>query len=539
MSQHTRASTPPPARAAWKKLLQHQTLIKKQHLRELFTADPGRAQRYIIRLKGLYVDFSRHFITDETIHLLTELATESGLSTRIKELFSGANVNTSEQRPALHTALRMPRGASLTVNGEDVCLSVHHELDRMESFVTRLHAGDIRGYSGKSLSTIVNIGIGGSDLGPRLACEALKFYHHPGIKVLFLANIDPRELDDVLEQISHEQTLFIVSSKSFSTQETLTNARTIKAWLTAQGCTDLAKHFAAITAHPEAAQNSGIEFSYTFRFREWVGGRYSLWSAIGLPLAAAIGMENFRSLLSGAHEIDQHFQSAPFHSNLPVILGLLDIWYINFFNSSTLAVIPYEQGLERLAPYLAQLFMESNGKNVNLLHEPVNYSTGAVVWGGVGTNAQHAFMQLLHQGTHLIPVDLLAGKRGHKGEKPEPRQILLANCIAQGQTLMEGTPRENPAVDTFRMIPGNKPSTTLIYDQLTPQTLGKLLALYEHRTFVQAAIWNTNPFDQWGVELGKKIAVKIKNELVSGDLDQTDDSSTRNLIQYCLSGQES
>lgn len=507
----------------WLELLQHQKRISSLHMRDMFADDPDRANRFSIKLDNLYIDYSRHRITTETLELLFALADQSDLKKQIDELFGGSIVNVSEQRAALHTTLRSPD------NKTDICKLVHNELSHMEQFVNQLHAGEIKGYSGKPIDTLVNIGVGGSDLGPRMACEALKDFKISEIKFHFVANIDANEIKTALSDSNPETTLFIVSSKSFSTEETLTNAKTARRWLIEHGCNHPEKHFIAVTADVSAAEKYGVPSDNIFRIWDWVGGRYSVWSAIGLPVAASTGMDNFRQFLAGAHVMDEHFRSTPKAKNIPVILGLLDIWYINFFNAVTHAVIPYDQSLQILPAYLSQLMMESNGKNVDQAGSPVEYNTGAIIWGNTGTNAQHTFMQLLHQGTHLIPVDLLVGLKNDE-QLPEHQDILVTNCIAQGEALMAG----NADAQGHKAISGNKPSTTIMYDQLTPYTLGMLLAMYEHRAFVQAAIWNINPFDQWGVELGKKFSASIKNELQEQNTETTHDSSTTSLINHYL-----
>ena len=514
---------------AWQKLLQHQRDIYSTQMRDMFAADPGRTDKFSIELEQLYIDYSKHRISIETLDLLFALADQSDLKKQIDELFNGSKINVSEQRAALHTALRAPAGSTIKSGGTDIGKLVHDELSHMEQFIKKLYAGEIKGYSGKPINTLINIGIGGSDLGPRMACEALKDFKISEIKLHFVANIDANEIKTTLSVSNPETTLFIVSSKSFSTEETLTNAKTARHWLIEQGCNHPEKHFIAVTANVPAAEVYGVPSDNIFRIWDWVGGRYSVWSAIGLPVAASIGMDNFRQFLAGAHVMDEHFRNAPKAKNIPVILGLLDIWYINFFNTEAWVIVPYDQSLQMLPAYLSQLMMESNGKNIDRIGIPVDYKTGAIVWGSLGTNAQHSFMQLLHQGTHLIPVDLLAGLKNDKGH-PDHQEILFANCIAQGEALMAG----NTDTQGHKAINGNKPSTTIIYDQLTPYTLGMLLAMYEHRTFVQAAIWNINPFDQWGVELGKKISVSIKNELQGLRADTTHDSSTFQLIKNYL-----
>jgi len=519
---------------AWHKLQQHQQNISGIYMRDMFAADPDRANRFSMALDGIYIDYSKHRITSETLDLLLTLASQTHLKNRIDELFNGSRLNRSEQRPALHTALRSPADSSITVENTDISGPIHEELLRMEKFVTKLHAGEIKGFSGKSINTLINIGIGGSDLGPRLVCDALQDFKTSTLSVHFVANIDAREINSALSGADPETTVFIVASKSFKTEETLTNAKTARQWLIEQGCNEPATHFIAVTANVTAAENYGIPAENIFNIWDWVGGRYSVWSAVGLSIAASIGMDNFNRFLAGAHVMDEHFHTRQMANNIPVILGLLDIWYINFFNSRTMAIIPYDQSLNLLPGYLSQLIMESNGKNIDQDNRPVDYNTSAIIWGNTGTNAQHAFMQLLHQGTQLTPVDFLLGIN-HSEERKEHQEILVANCIAQGEALMSGNSHLfDGAKPDYKTIPGNNPSTTIMYDQLTPYTLGLLLALYEHRTFVQASIWNINPFDQWGVELGKKISVSIRKELSGEDMNTTHDQSTVNLIRRYL-----
>lgn len=516
----------------WEKLSDHHKNIANAHMRELLAADPERASRYSITLDGLYINYSRHRVTDETLDLLFSLADKANLKKRIAELFAGADINTSEQRPALHTALRADNDDPLMIADVDVRRLIRDELLHMEKFIRSLHQGKITGATGRPINTLINIGIGGSDLGPRLVCEALQYFKISPLDIRFVANIDYREISNALAGTDPETTLFIVSSKSFSTQETLTNARTARDWLIAQGCEDTGKHFIAVTANPAAAESFGIAAENIFRIWDWVGGRYSIWSAIGLPVAAAIGMDHYRSFLAGAARMDRHFRTQPFPQNMPVILGLLDDWYINFFNSETLAVIPYDQSLKLLPEYLGQLMMESNGKSIGLDNETVSHKTAPVVWGGVGTNAQHAFMQLLYQGTRLVPVDFLVGMRSTGNHDPHHR-LLVANCLAQSEALTNGTAatESGPA---YKHINGNNPNTVITYEQLTPEVLGMLLALYEHRTFVQAMLWNVNPFDQWGVELGKKVSKNILDSLENKSTATSQDAVTRELIRHYL-----
>ncbi len=516
------------ASPVWKKLKKHQQEVSNLHIKDLFASNPERARQFSLEFGPLFIDFSKHPITGETMDLLLDL-TAINLQNCMNALFSGKNINRSENRPALHYALRASEDHKLTVNNTHVFTQVKDEINRMENFVNALHAGEIRGFSGKPVDTLVNIGIGGSDLGPRLVVDALLGIASPSINVHFVANIDNREIDQVLASVDPEKTLFIVASKSFSSLETVTNAATVNDWLAKFGADDPCQQMVAVTANAAAAEAFGITPDRVFSIWDWVGGRYSVWSAIGLPVAASIGMDNFRKLLAGAEKMDWHFRQAPLKENIPVILALLDIWHINFFGAETLAVIPYDQSLNLLPDYLSQLFMESNGKHVNQAGKPVNYQTGAIIWGGTGTNCQHAFMQLLHQGTRYIPVEFLVACTSH-GKDSQYQRLLYANCVAQGEALMRGN-LDQTGIKADQKIEGNHPSTTILYESLTPETLGMILAMYEHRVFVQACIWDINPYDQWGVELGKKIARDINNEL-EGKTDNRDiDPSTRQLIK--------
>ena len=512
---------------SWKLLSEHYPVISNKQLKDLFASDPDRARRYAIGLENLYVDFSKHHINDETLSLLTGLAEECNLDKWIKDLFTGEKINSTEQRPALHTALRDIN--KLKQSNTAISRDVSTELENINTFVKKLHSGEITGWTGKSINTLINIGIGGSDLGPRLVYDALVHTRKPGLDIRFVANVDADEFLLATGNADPETTMFIISSKSFTTTETLTNASAARDWLSDNGCTELTRHFIAITANRPAAEKFGIAGNSIFTIWDWVGGRYSLWSAIGLPVAAATGMDNFLELLDGASIMDEHFRAEPCAGNIPVILGLLDIWYINFFHAETIAIIPYAEPLRFLPAYLAQLMMESNGKSVDREGQPLDYDTGAIVWGGVGTNAQHAFMQLLHQGTHTVPSEFIVGLDG-MGERNNHQEILYANCIAQSEALMLGN-SENKQLPRYKHVAGNRPSTIIIYDTLTPRTLGMLLAMYEHRTFVQACIWNINPFDQWGVELGKQISGTILDDLVGNGNASTHDSSTTELIK--------
>ena len=513
----------------WQKLEQHYQAIAGIHMRELFK-DPERVKSFSIEYDGIYVDFSKHRINRETLDLLLSLASEAGVRDSIERLFNGSHVNVTEQRSALHTALRSPKNKPLHVDGKNISVEIHNELIRMEKFINKLLAGHIKGYSGKPIDTLINIGIGGSDLGPRMVTHALKHFAIPSLNVLFVANVDATDINNALSVSNPETTLFILSSKSFTTQETLTNASTARRWLEKHGCNDISKHFIAVSANMPAIKHFGIDSSYCFKIWEWIGGRYSIWSSIGLPVAASIGMDNFREFLAGAHAMDEHFRTETFANNIPVILAMLDIWYVNFFNAGTLAIIPYDQSLKMLPDYLSQLMMESNGKSITQDNINIDYHTAPIIWGGVGTNSQHAFSQLLHQGTRMVPVDFLAALNSPCNEK-DHHKMLLANCIAQSKALMMGNADGNTRnTSHYKNIAGNKPSTTILYKSLTPGILGALLAMYEHRTFVQGCIWNIDSFDQWGVELGKTLAGPITDELNGEEINPSHDASTRELI---------
>ena len=530
---------------AWRRLAEHQRQVVGLRLREAFALDPGRAQRFSLGLEGIFVDFSKNLITGETLSLLLDLAGQRGLHGKIDELFSGHEVNTTERRPALHTLLRAPeenRGQTTFSQEEKekkrkkrglspIVRQVWKELNRMFEFAQRLRAGEIRGATGKPITRVVNIGIGGSDLGPRLVIEALSEYQQGTIDIDFVANIDPFDIERALACADPETTLFIVASKSFTTQETLVNAQRAQSWLREHGCRDTGKHFLAISANTDAVERFGIGKDRYFKIEDWTGGRYSIWSCVGMSSAISIGADNFRRFLAGAHAVDLHFRSAEFHNNIPVILALLGIWYNNFLDVGAHAVIPYDQRLERLPAYLSQLVMESNGKSVDTEGNRVGTKTSQVIWGGVGSNSQHAVFQFLHQGTRLSTIDfLLPLDSRHDGRQHE---LLVANCLAQGEALMQG--ETNPA-EPHRHFDGNRPSTTILYDRLDPYTLGMLLALYEHKTFVEAAIWGINPFDQWGVELGKNLAGRIAGELAGAEPQTSHDSSTQQLMDKYRSG---
>ena len=516
---------------AWQNLIRHHADIAKYHMRDLFTEDSGRAARFTLEQGDFLVDFSKHRITDETLDLLLALADTAGLGQRIDSLFAGEKINLSEDRAAMHPALRAPLDAHFQSGGQDLSELVNAELTRCREFVERIYDGSFTGTSGKPLSRVINIGIGGSDLGPRLAAEALRAWRRDdGPDVAFVANLDAQELYRILDDTDPETALFVVTSKSFTTLETHTNALAAKQWLQDKGCGDIQRHFAAISSNLEATREFGIDDERVFRIWDWVGGRYSVWSAVGLPVAIYLGMDNFLAFLRGAYAMDQHFRKTPLRDNIPVILGLLDIWYNNFFNAETLTVVPYDQRLRLLPEFLSQLVMESNGKGVTRNNEGLDCHSSHIVWGSIGTNAQHAYFQMLHQGTRLVPVEFLLplniageGQNHHK---------MVANCIAQSKALMQG--QENPQ-QPWRNFPGNRPSTTIMYRDLTPYNLGMLLAMYEHRTFVQAMIWNINPFDQWGVELGKVLAREIIGEFEEGEIDESrHDGSTVQLMKHFL-----
>ena len=526
---------------AWKTLSAHFQKIDRLHLRELFAQDPKRGERLTVEAAGLYLDYSKNRITDETLALLLQLAEQSGLRARIDAMFGGEKINVSEKRAVLHVALRAPKGQSILVDGEDVVPQVHTVLDRMTDFCNRVRSGGWRGHARKPIRNIVNIGIGGSDLGPVMAYEALKQYSDRRMTFRFVSNVDGTDFVEATHDLDPAETLFIISSKTFTTLETMTNARSARNWSLAGLGGDeksVAKHFVAVSTNAKEVTKFGIDIANMFGFWDWVGGRYSMDSAIGLSTMLAIGPDNFRAMLSGFHEIDEHFRTAPFERNLPVLMGLFAIWYNNFFGAQTVAVLPYEQYLKRFPAYLQQLTMESNGKHVTLEGNPLSYNTGAIYWGEPGTNGQHSFYQLIHQGTRLIPCDFIAF---HKtlNRLGEQHDMLLANVFAQGEALAFGKTadevrREGSAdwLVPHRVFEGNRPSNTILLEQLTPAALGKLVALYEHNVFTQGAIWQIDSFDQWGVELGKVLAQRIIPELTNeAEPKFGHDSSTNALIR--------
>ncbi|HYY26340.1 MAG TPA: glucose-6-phosphate isomerase [Chthoniobacterales bacterium] len=528
------------SRAAWKALEAHQRKMEELHLRKFFAEDPKRGDRFSIEAAGIYLDYSKNRITDETIKLLFQLADGCGLRARIDAMFRGEKINITENRAVLHVALRAPKGASIVVDGENVVPKVHSVLEKMADFCNRVRNGAWKGHTGKRIRNVINIGIGGSDLGPVMAYEALKHYSDRGMTFRFVSNVDGTDFAEAVRDLDPAETLFIVASKTFTTLETMTNAHTARDWsLQAFGgdVKAVAKHFVAISTNAAKVSKFGIDTAKMFEFWDWVGGRYSMDSAIGLSTMLAIGPDNFQALLAGFHEMDEHFRTAPFERNLPLLMGLLTVWYADFWGVETIAVLPYEQYLKRFPAYLQQLTMESNGKHVTLDGAQVNYSTGPIFWGEPGTNGQHSFYQLIHQGTRLIPSDFIAFV-----ETLNPlgrhHDMLLANVFAQTEALAFGkTPEEVKAEGTaawlvpHRVFEGNRPSNTILAGKLTPNTLGKLVALYEHSVFTQGVIWNIDSFDQWGVELGKVLAQRIIPELeTEAEPELKHDSSTNSLI---------
>ena len=533
---------PKTSNTAWSALASHYKAVSKLHLRQLFADDSKRGERLTVDAVGLYLDYSKNRVSDETLRLLLHLAEESGLRARIDAMFHGEKINITEKRAVLHVALRAPRGSSIVVDGKNVVPEVHAVLDRMADFSNRARSGEWKGHTGKRIRNVINVGIGGSDLGPVMAYEALKHYSDRAMTFRFVSNIDGTDFAEAVHDLDPSETLFIISSKTFTTLETMTNAHTAREWSLAGLGGDeksVAKHFVAVSTNAAEVAKFGIDTANMFEFWDWVGGRYSMDSAIGLSTMVAIGPENFQAMLNGFHQMDEHFRTAPFQQNLPVLMGLLAIWYNDFFGAQTVAVLPYEQYLKRFPAYLQQLTMESNGKHVRLDGKKVTRDTSPIYWGEPGTNGQHSFYQLIHQGTRLIPCDFIAFS---KPLNPLGRHhdMLIANVCAQTEALAFGkTPAQVEAEGTpkwlvpHRVFEGNRPSNTIMADKLTPETLGKLVALYEHSVFTQGAIWNIDSFDQWGVELGKVLAQRIIPELESKtEPPLAHDSSTNNLIRY-------
>jgi glucose-6-phosphate isomerase len=532
---------------AWQALTKHKEAIAKITMRELFTKDPERFARMSHEACGVFVDYSKHRTTDETLKLLMALAKQAEVEGWREKMFTGEKINNTEGRAVLHVALRNRSNKPIVVDGTDVMPEVNAVLAKMRDFTDRLRSGAWKGHTGKTITDVVNIGIGGSDLGPVMATEALRPYWKADMRVHFVSNVDGTHIAETLKRVDPERTLFIVASKTFTTQETLTNAKSARSWLIEKPGFDasaVAKHFVALSTNAKEVSAFGIDTANMFGFWDWVGGRYSLWSAIGLPIACIIGMDNFEELLAGGHEMDQHFRTAPLEKNLPVMLAMLGIWYMNFHGAETHAILPYDQYLHRFAAYFQQGDMESNGKRVDRAGHPIaDYTTGPIIWGEPGTNGQHAFYQLIHQGTRLVPCDFLAPVESHNKLGPH-HEILLANYFAQTEALMRGkTPDEARAeldaklpkekldeLASHKSFPGNRPTTSLLVQKITPKVLGSLIAMYEHKIFVQGVVWNINSFDQWGVELGKQLASKILPELEGAAAVTTHDASTNGLI---------
>ncbi|WP_407556545.1 glucose-6-phosphate isomerase [Winogradskyella sp. 4-2091] len=531
---------------AWKKLQAHFDSIKTEHLKDLFKADANRANDLTIKWEDFYVDFSKNRMTTETVDLLVELANELDLKNAIAKYFEGDIINATEGRAVLHTALRAPKDAKVLVDGENVIPEVHEVKKKIEKFTNSVVSGNHRGYSGKSITDVVNIGIGGSDLGPAMVVDSLQYYKNQ-LNTHFVSNVDGDHYQEVIKDLNPETTLFVIVSKTFTTQETLSNANSIRSWfLKSQPKEAVANHFVAVSTNIESVKSFGIDEANIFPMKDWVGGRFSLWSAVGLSISLAVGYKNFESLLDGAHQMDEHFRTADFNNNIPVISALLTIWYNNFFKSESEAIIPYTQYLNQFATYLQQGIMESNGKSVDRGGNKVNYQTGTLIWGEPGTNSQHAFFQLIHQGTKLIPTDFIGYVESLYGDK-DHHDKLMSNYFAQTEALMNGKTEEEVMSElkgqsasaeeieqllAFKVFEGNKPTTSILIQKLSPKSLGKLIAMYEHKIFVQGIIWNIYSYDQFGVELGKQLAKSILNELSNDDVTANHDSSTQNLISF-------
>ena len=532
--------------SAWTKLNQHFLGISEVQMKDLFFKDPERFNKFSLRFNETLVDFSKNRITEETIQLLLQLAEECNVKDAIEAMFSGEAINQTENRAVLHTALRQPKSTKLVLDGLDVIPEVHAALDKIKIFSNQVTQGEWLGHTGKPIKHIINIGIGGSDLGPVMVTEALKNYQVYDIQAHFISNIDGTQISETLKKVNTEEVLFMIASKSFTTIETMTNAHSARQWFLKNGGTekDISKHFVAISTNEEAVKDFGIDPKNMFIFWDWVGGRYSLWSSIGLSIACTIGYDNFEQLLEGAHEMDNHFSTASFERNIPVLLAMVGIWYTNFFNSETEAVFPYDQYLHQFSAYLQQANMESNGKNRDRLGEKINYKTGPIIWGSTGVNGQHAFFQLLHQGTRLVPCDFIAPAQS-QNELGNHHDILISNFFAQTEALMNGKTKEEVETELrkngvsedqiklicpFKIFDGNRPSNSILVKKITPKNLGSLIAMYEHKIFVQGVIWDIFSFDQWGVELGKTLSVKILDALKSNDAILGHDSSTTGLI---------
>lgn len=532
---------------AWHALEQHFAVSRLQHMREMFADDPGRADRYALEVGDLFLDYAKNRITDETLDLLMELARQAGLTQRIKSMFKGEKINLTENRSVLHIALRNRTNSPILVDGVDVMPQINNVLERMGRFSHAVRSGEWLGYTNQPITDIINIGIGGSDLGSLMVCTALQPYGHPRMNMHFVSNVDGAQLKETLKKVHPETTLFVIESKTFTTQETLTNALTAREWFVARARNEdaVAKHFVAVSTNMKAVAEFGIDPANMFEFWDWVGGRFSLWSAIGLPIMLYLGEENFIELLNGAHIMDQHFRNAPFESNMPVLLAMIGVWYINFYGGGSHVIAPYDQYLSRFPAFIQQLDMESNGKQVMLDGHPVDFETAPIIWGETGINGQHAFFQLLHQGTHISPIDLIASLE-RRSSLPGHHEILLANVFAQAEAFMRGKTAEEAREELLaqglkgealaKLIPhkvfgGNRPTNTLLMSRLDPRNLGSLIALYEHKIFVQGVIWGIDSFDQWGVELGKQLAKTIHAELSGKKHDAVHDSSTTRLIK--------
>jgi len=526
---------------AYQKLSEHYDKIKDLHMRRLFSVDPHRFNTFSIKFQDLLLDYSKNRVTQQTLSLLCELAEESNLAEWRERMFSGDKINNTEGRAVLHTALRNVSGEPIYVDGEDIMPGIQAVIEKMKAFSEKVREGSWKGYSGKAITDVINIGIGGSDLGPKMVYEALKPYHHKKLNIRFVSNVDGAHIEEVLETINPETTLFIVSSKTFTTQETLSNAHVARDWLlkTAKNKQAISKHFVTVSTNKKAVTEFGIDTANMFEFWDWVGGRYSLWSAIGLSIVIAVGSDNFNKLLQGAHEMDKHFKEAPFEENMPVILAMLGVWYNNFFGAESHGIFPYDDYLRSLPMYLEQADMESNGKSVNRYGERVDYPTGPIIWGMSGINGQHAFYQSLHQGTNMVPADFIVSILTHSNFQ-EQHNILFSNVLAQTEALMRGrnvvetyADKEDVTEGIEHMVfEGNNPSNTILIKQLSPKTLGMLLALYEHKIFVQGIVWNLNSFDQWGVELGKQLAKNILDDIHRPFPTSSHDASTNALINF-------
>jgi glucose-6-phosphate isomerase len=537
---------------SWEKLCEHEKTISTLHMRQLFKADPQRFEKFSLKLDDLLLDYSKHRITEETLTLLFQLARDAKIEAWRDRMFSGEKINITENRAVLHTALRNRSNTPVYVDGHDVMPDVNAVLAQMRTFSNKVRSGEWKGYTGKRITDIINIGIGGSDLGPVMVCDALKPYASPELNVHFVSNIDGAHLMRALEKCSAETTLIIVASKTFTTQETMTNAHSARAWFlnSAKDEAHVAKHFVALSTNAKAVTAFGIDAANMFEFWDWVGGRYSLWSAIGLSIALYVGMDNFEDLLAGGHEMDNHFKTAPLEQNMPVIMALIGIWYNNFFHADSHVILPYDQSMARFPAYMQQADMESNGKFMCRDGKRVHYKTGPIIWGEAGTNGQHAFYQLIHQGTPIVPADFLMPIHSHYQvgtNGNEHHKILLANFLAQTQALMLGKTEEEARAELekqglsgeelekllpHKIFEGDRPTTSILFDKLTPNTLGRLIALYEHKIFVQGIIWDINSYDQWGVEYGKQIASQILPQLTSDEIVTNYDSSTNGLINY-------